>query len=101
MRLRREIGDRSGVLSHDQSGVVSWIYLFSFSRTQNELEPFGNLIRVPMTCYDLNFQGDRPKGASRGKKYVSDDLFFCGAPHLFHLAGNSKRFVFLIILFSW
>ena len=67
------------VLSHDQTVVIPRIYLFSFTKTQNELEPFGDLIRVPMTCHDLNFQGDRPNGASNAQIYVSKDLFFAEA----------------------
>ena len=81
MRIRHEIEDRSGVLSHDQSGVVSWIYLFSFIRSQNELEPFGDLIRVGITCHELNFQGDWPNGSTMSSKNVSKD-FFCEAPHI-------------------
>ena len=66
-------------LSHDQSGVVSQIYLLSFTKTQNPLKPFGGRIRLCITCHELNFQGDWPKGADLAKKkvvFVSKDLFF-------------------------
>ena len=57
-------------LSHGQSGVVSLIYLLSFIKAQNQLKPFGDRIRLCITCHELNFQGDWPKGADLTKKIL-------------------------------
>ena len=64
---RRSIGLTTR-LSHAESSIVSQIYLFQFTKTQNGLEPFGHLIRIGITCNDLNFQGNRSKGADKHKK---------------------------------
>ena len=45
-----------------------------------------------ISCHELHFEGDSSNGADLTKKYVSKDLFFCGAPHISIFLGEAERY---------